>query len=130
MSYTCLICKMDPSSHSFTKISEEHGICTFYTCPRKATKYWDCPGILAHYEGVLNENNGQPWIWHFDCTGLEMKHVLEMNTALGIADLLVKKHGESLQKIVIINPTWYIHMIINVIWPFLNDHIRSLITDK
>jgi hypothetical protein len=58
-----------------------------------------------------------------------MKHVLEMNTALGIAELLVKKYGVSLQKIEIINPTWYIQLIINVIWPFLNDHIRSLIKE-
>ena len=127
MNYICPICETEPGSHSFTKICEENGISTFYTCPGKATKYWDCDGILAHYNGILKDNNNEPWIWHFDCDGLTINHAMEINTALGIVDLLIEKYGKSLQKIIIINPKCHIKIIINTIWPFLNDHIRSLI---
>ena len=27
----------------------------FYTCPAKAIKYYDCSGILQHYDGYLNQ---------------------------------------------------------------------------
>lgn len=127
MNYICHICEKTPNSHSFSKIGEENNIAIFYTCPSKAIKYYDCDGILAHYNGILNEHNGKPWIWHFDCEKFTIKHAMEINTALGISDLLVEKYGFSLKKIVIINKTWHIDLVIKIVWPFLNDHIRSLI---
>jgi len=47
----CPICKINPESHSFKKISEKNGISTYYTNPTKA-KDRDTDGILMHYENT------------------------------------------------------------------------------
>ena len=33
METICIKCTMDPTSHSFKKISEKDGVCTYYTKP-------------------------------------------------------------------------------------------------
>ena len=119
----CPVCLLDPSSHSFRKVSEQE----FYTCPAEASKYWDTEGILQHYTILLDNHGLTPWVWIFDCSGLEIKHMTELSTAYGIATLLNEKYGTHLKKIMVKNPTWHIHAIISILWPFLNDHIRGLI---
>ena len=50
----CLICQQDPGSHSFEFYGKsKEGMYMYYTCPAKATRYWDTKGILNHYEEVL-----------------------------------------------------------------------------
>ena len=41
MSYVCQICKLLPSSHSLTKMTEKKGIIYYYTCPSQAILYYD-----------------------------------------------------------------------------------------
>ena len=53
--------------------------------------------------------------------------MLELKTAHGLIKLLEEKYGKNLKKIVIINPTWHIHSLLTILWPFLNDHIQSSI---
>lgn len=123
MKNICPICNDDPTSHSFYKITND----TFYTCPAKASKYWDTQGILKHYSLLLDEHGEKPWIWIFDCHEFEIKHLLEIEVAIGIASLLSTKDGIHLQEIKIINKTWHIQSLLTILWPFLNDHIRSII---
>lgn len=127
MHYQCPVCAEDPKSHSFHKLHEDEGMMFFYTCPAKATKYADRDGILAHYDGVLREKGDKPWTWIFDCDGFELKHTLEVSLAIDMARLISETHGNSLVQICVINPTWYVSIIVNVIWPFLSRHIRSII---
>ncbi len=127
MPYSCPICAEDPTSHSLHKLLETDDHVYFYTCPGKATKYADRNGILAHYDGVLREKGDKPWTWIFDCEGFEMKHALEVSLAIDMARLISDSHGNSLAKICVINPTWHVHITVNVIWPFLSRHIRSII---
>ena len=119
----CPICIKEPNSHSFRKISNN----TFYTCPAQASKYNDTEGILNHYRLYLEKHGPNPWIWIFDSKGFELKHMLDLKTAYGIVSLLNEKYGNHLQKIIIINPTWHIHSILDIISPFLNKEIQSLI---
>jgi hypothetical protein len=54
----CKICDEDSSSHSFEfvgRTTDSKNI--YYTCPAKATKYWDTKGILSHYDEILDANN-------------------------------------------------------------------------
>ena len=75
----CPICKIDPESHSFKKVSEKNGISTYYTNPTKA-KDRNTDGILTHYENTLEEIGNKKWIWIFDSDGFDMKHSLELKT--------------------------------------------------
>jgi hypothetical protein len=120
--YECPVCSRDPTSHSFRQIAP--GI--FYTKPAEATKYWDKDGILKHYDGVLAEHQG-PWSWVFDADGFSMKHILEMDVAIGIARLITDKYSTHLEKIQIVNPTWIVTLTLHIVRPFLSKRVLELI---
>ena len=126
MPYTCKVCEDDPLSHSFKNIGTINNITYYYTCPAKATKYNDVVGITQHYDGVLSENNNQ-WIWVFDCKKFTTKHLLEVNVGIELAKLISTKFGSSLTSILIINPTWHILVVMKLVTPFLNNHMKSII---
>jgi hypothetical protein len=119
----CEICIREPGSHSFDFIRQENNINYYYTCPAKASKYWDTKGILNHYREVLDNNNNAPWIWIFDGTGFGLKHSLKIDTALGLIQLLKEDYGNSLIGIHIINPSIYIKSFYTLIYGFLNNDI-------
>ena len=123
----CPACTLNPNCHSFSKIDEKDGVSTYYTCPAKAILYKDTKGILQHYEMELEDNADLPWVWTFDCAGFTISHATEVQTAIGICQILKTKCGDSLQRIIVINPTWHIHSLLYVIWPFMTDHVRSII---
>ena len=125
--YECPVCKADPTSHSLAKLTETDDIIYYYTCPAKASKYNDREGILSHYDGELNSKGEKPWIWIFDCIGFDMRHSMEIRLAIDMAKLITRSHGDSLVKVYVINPTFFIQIIVNAIWPFLSHHIRSII---
>jgi len=126
MPYTCKICEDDPTSHSLKNIGTRDNITYYYTCPAKATKYYDTEGIIEHYDGVLSENNNR-WTWVFDCEGFNMKHLLEINVGIQLAKLITNKFSHNLINIIIINPTWHIKFVLDLVYPFLNNHMKSII---
>jgi len=115
---------MDPTSHSFKKISEKNGVITYYTNPSNSKLYTDTEGILAHYDNVLKQIENKKWIWIFDSEGFDLKHAIEVKTGIGIAKILTDKYADNLQEIKIINPTWHISTMLTAIWPFLNQRTR------
>jgi len=127
MPYICKICEDDPTSHSFKNLGIRDNIAYYYTCPAKATKYNDTEGIIEHYDGVLSENTNK-WVWIFDCEDFTMKHLLEINVGIQLAKLITNKYSTNLLSIVIVNPTWHIKIVIELIYPFLNNHMKSIIT--
>ena len=128
MSYICPLCKLQPLSHSLTKLSEKNGIIYYYTCPSQAILYYDVEGILNHYNGVLSEiPKDKEWIWIFDSFGFNLTHTLQINVAVEIAKLITHNFSTNLKKIIIINPTFYITMTHKVVMPFLNETIKNII---
>jgi len=128
MSYICPLCKLQPLSHSLTKLSEKNGIIYYYTCPSQAILYYDVEGILNHYDGVLSEiPKDKEWIWIFDSFEFNLTHALQINVAVEIAKLITNKFSKNLKKIIIINPTFYITMTHKVVMPFLNETIKNII---
>jgi hypothetical protein len=127
MPFICKDCEKDPSSHSLKNLGvDENGTRYFYTCPAKATKYDDANGIINHYDGVLSENTTE-WIWIFDGDGFNTKHLLEINVGIQLTKLIVQKHSHNLKKIIVINPSWNIKLVLDLVYPFLNNNLRSKI---
>ena len=127
MQYVCPLCKLQPSSHSLKKVLEEKGI-IYYTCPAKATLYYDVKGIINHYDGVLSEiPENKEWIWIFDSLDFGFIHAIQTNVAIELAKLISNKFSKNLKKIIIINPTYYITIIHKIIMPFLNKKTRDII---
>jgi hypothetical protein len=122
MVYKCEICEQDPSSHSLKKLGSKNGITYFYTRPSSASKYNDVDGILKHYDGVLSENI-EP----------DLKHLMETKVGICLAKLSQhfgqsQKFSHNLQNILIVNPTWHVKTVLDLISPFLNVRMKSLIT--
>lgn len=127
MNYTCPICNIDPSSHSFTKLRETDNLIYFYACPSKAKLYFDKEGILNHYTGMLNEiPKGKKWVWIFDSNEFGFKHIINFDIAIELAKL-ISTFNETLERIIIINPTFYISHTYTIIYPFLHSKIKKLI---
>ena len=126
MPYTCKICEDNPSSHSLKNIGTINNITYYYTCPAKATKYNDVVGITEHYDGVLSENNNR-WVWVFDSSKFTTKHLLEINVGIELAKLISSKFSNTLDSIIIINPTWHVLVVMQLVNPFLNTHMKSII---
>ena len=118
---------MDPTSHSFRRLTEKNGVVLYYTNPTKAKLYKDNEGILEHYTNALDSVKGRKWAWIFDSEGFDLRHAAEVSTGIGIAKLITGKYGEALEEIKIINPTWHIKTMLTAVWPFLNEKTKQKI---
>jgi hypothetical protein len=127
MEKICQKCTMDPTSHSFKRLSEKNGVVLYYTNPTKSRLYNDKDGILSHYTNALDSVKGRKWAWIFDSEGFDLKHAAEVGTGIGIAKLITGKYGETLEEIKIINPTWHIKTMLAAVWPFLNEKTKQKI---
>ena len=128
MKYICLLCLVDPLSHSLNEVFEKNNVIYYYTCPSKAKMYFDTLGIINHYDGVLSEiPENKKWIWIFDGTEFGVKHVLQIEVAIELAKLISSKFSDKLEKIIIINSNFYITSIYNIVYFFLNTKLKSIV---
>lgn len=128
MKYFCPLCSIDPTSHSLNEVFQTENVKYYYTCPSKAKLYYDTKSIINHYDGILSEiPENMSWIWIFDGTNFNFNHVLQVNVGIELGKLLSSKFSNSCKKIIIINPTKYISIIYEIIKPFLNTKIKSII---
>jgi hypothetical protein len=128
MSFSCPLCEIDPFSHSLKKITEIDDVIYFYTCPSQAKLYYDTQSILHHYNGVLSEiPDNKQWIWIFDSYNFGFTHFIQINVGIELAKLISNKYSTNLAKIIIINPTLYVSSTYNIITPFLNNKLKSII---
>lgn len=128
MVYICPLCSIDPSNHSLIKVNETEDTIIFYSCPSQAKLYFDCEGIINHYDGILSEiSKNKKWIWIFDSLDFNFNHFIQINVGIQLAKLITNKFSDNLLKIIIINPTIYISLTYNLLKPFLNNKINQLI---
>jgi hypothetical protein len=102
----------------------------FYSCPAKAPKYDDHDILIEHVDNMLSDIRGDPWIWMFDSAGFGVKHYLEIRTAQSLAKLISDKYSDSLEQIIVMNPSWHMRLTLNVVWPFLSNKIKNSILIK
>lgn len=127
MEKICAICAKEPSAHSFKKISEKNGVCTFYTKPAAATKYDDTAGVIAHIDNALRTMGNKKWIWIFDSDGFEAHHAMALQTGRGILQLIEQKYGTYLQQILFINNSWHIKAVVKAGSLALDNILQSKI---
>jgi hypothetical protein len=128
MKYICPLCAVDPLSHSLNEVFVKDKLKYYYTCPSKAKLYYDSKSIINHYEGVLSEiPENMSWIWIFDGSDFNFNHFLQMEVGIQLAKLISSKFSNNLEKIIIINPSNYISFTYEIIKPFLNKKMKSII---
>ena len=124
----CPDCDIDNKNHSFVQLWRENDIHVFYSCPGNAIKYNDTSGILLHFTNVLSyyKCSDTYWKWIFDFKGFEIKHMLEISTAIGIAKL-INNYSNYLLEIKIINTNIFTYSMLRIVKPFLNDGVKNKI---
>jgi hypothetical protein len=128
MKYICPLCAVDPLSHSLNEVFVKDNLKYYYTCPSKAKLYYDSKSIINHYEGVLSEiPENISWIWIFDSIDFNINHFLQIDVCIQLAQLISRKFSNNLEKIIIINPSNYISITYEIIKPFLNKKVKSII---
>lgn len=128
MKYICPLCDINPSSHSLTEIAEKDNVVYYYTCPAKAELYFDKTSILDHYDGVFSEiPYDKQWVWVFDGYGFNLNHFLQIEIGIELTKLVSHKFSKNLKSILVINPTFYISSVYNIIYPFLSEKMKSII---
>lgn len=127
MENDCPVCALDPTSHSLKKIGMfDDDTVIMYTKPADASRYWDRDGIIVHYDNVLSKIE-KKWMWIFDAEGFSYKHMVEIDVATSLARLISSKYSHSLQKIIIINPSFIVNIMLTIVTPFLSKNIQSLL---
>jgi hypothetical protein len=124
----CADCDSVPFSHSIILLFKKEGIHTFYSCPSKSIKYNDTTGILNHFNSLLSYYNCLNNYWEiiFDFNAFELKHMLEINTAIGMAKL-INTYSCYLLKIQVINTNLFTYSMLQVVLPFLNSSVKDKI---
>lgn len=125
----CDICAKEPYSHSFKLLQKRDDSFVYYTCVANAKKYNDENGIVYHYTRYLDQlPTDKKWVWLFDCSMLDAKHLVCYNVGVKLCELFDERiYGERLEKIVIMNPNMYVHMIYILISPFLSRSMAEKI---
>lgn len=126
MVFICKICEKCPTSHSLVKYEETADRIIYYTCPYDSTNN-DTSGIIDHYDGVLSEMNGKNWIWILDLKKFGIKNFMEISNGIALTKLITEKYSTNLQNIIVINTNIYTSTIFNIVKPFLNEKVLSLV---
>jgi len=127
METICSKCAMDPTSHSFKKLTEKNGVAIYYTNPTKAKLYKDTDGILSHYDNALAQVGNKKWIWIFDSENLDMRYCLTLKRALEFGNLIMEKYINNIIEIKVINPILPLRAMLKLGKPFVKIEVRKKI---
>lgn len=99
----CPLCAKTPTSHSFEYLGVSGAVKIFYTNPAKATSTEPIQEKLVNIQHHLKGIGGAPWIWVFDFADASMKDYMGMDFTRMVTEVLDKEHGQTLQKIILVN---------------------------
>ena len=127
----CPLCMIDSRNHSLKFLGEKNNTHYYYCCPAEARMYFDTDGILYHYNLVFSRiPRDKNWIWIFDASGFGLKHVLNPQVGIKLAQLISEKYSDNLNKIIVYGFSSYVSTIYNIIKPFLSSKIKDIIEFK
>ena len=122
----CLICKTTLDAHSFHTIpSINPNIHLLYSCPAKASQYFDSSGVLHHFSITVSKIN-KPWVYILDCSQFTLHHASQIYTSIEIAKIVLQKE-HLLERVYIIHFAWPIKLIIDAIQFLLPNSILQKI---
>lgn len=113
----CEKCIKKPGYHSFVKFGSLNEMNLFYTAPAK-TEDLDADGtkldmIKLH---MIQDTQGDPWIWVLDCTNMSFKHYMDFSFTYGLLNHLAS--DKNIQGVCVLNSNFWIrstHTILNSI---------------
>ena len=99
----CPLCAVNPTAHSFEYLGYSGAVKLYYTNPAKATSNEPVKEKLVNIQHHLKAIGGTPWIWVFDFANATMKDYMGLDFSRMVTEVLDKEHGQTLQKIIVVN---------------------------
>ena len=119
----CQRCKSTPGFHSFEHITEISGNHFFYCFPahnKESVKTReDIVNFVSHFP------TDKSWSLLFHTKGYTLSNMMPLSLAIEMGRIVQENHKETLQKIYVIEGSWFMNFLFRCIFPFLQKHMRD-----
>jgi hypothetical protein len=113
-------------AHSFIRFGcAVNGENLYYTAPARARDYKESAQKLADFKIHLEEARGGPWIWIFDCAGIEYKHYSSLEFIQELGRVFMTEHADTLKAIIVIHPTMILKAAVATCRPFMKKELMA-----
>jgi hypothetical protein len=119
----CQRCKETPGYHSFEYLTEISGNHFFYCFPahnkQSVRTHEDMLNFVGHFP------KDKSWSLVFHANGYGLSHMMPLSVAMAMGRLVQEDFSETLQKIYIVQGSWFMNFMCRCIFPFLTKKIRE-----
>ena len=119
----CESCRSQPGYHSFQHIADVSGQQYFYCFPahnkQSVRTHQDMLNFASHFP-----SEGQ-WNLLFHARGYGMSHMMPLPIALELGRIVQEQHKMRLQKIYVIEGSWFMQFLLRCILPFLQKDMKE-----
>ena len=123
----CVHCRIDPTTHSFSKLTMRGPAHVFYTDFLRVKEYSPPQSIMDHLSASLDPLEGQPWIWLLDCEHFAFRHASKAPYFFGLIRIFKERYCGSLQGIYVLHGSSLLQSTLTLIMPLLDRNILSMI---
>ena len=119
----CQRCVMQPNYHSFQLLADISGTHYFYCFPahnkQSVRTREDMLNFVSHFP------QDKQWSLLFHANGYGMANMMPLFLALELGQIVQEKHAQILQKVFVIEGTWFFQFLLKCIFPFLSLKMRE-----
>ncbi len=119
----CQRCLATPNYHSFESLADISGIHYFYCFPahnkQSVRTRDDMLNFVSHFP------KDRQWSLLFHANGYSIANMMPISVALEMGKLVQEDHRQTLQKIFIIEGSWFFQFLFKCIFPFLSLQMRD-----
>ena len=127
----CEKCKVNPSYHNFKLLGQLHdGARVVYSCPAAAIEVCPTKEAFPEYIAHLEEASQYNWIWIVDCKGIQSKNIPTLEVLKQMCETMQTRFIHKIVAVYLIQMDWRMHMVLNLIQPFLTPITKKKIHTK
>jgi hypothetical protein len=119
----CERCKLEPNYHSFQLLADISGIHYFYCFPahnkQSVRTREDMLNFVSHFP------SDKPWSLVFHANGYGLATMMPISIALEMGKIVQENHRDTLQKVFVIEGSWFFQFLLKCIFPFLSLQMRE-----
>jgi hypothetical protein len=126
---SCKKCTADPQFHNFDFVSRHpSGDAIYYTSPAKGKQRSMKEDSIPDYMSHMDDASTTGWVWLIDCSGMESFHMPSLPVLRQFMNIIQERYRFVLKKVYIININWKMHVILNMVKPFMKEEAKERIS--
>jgi hypothetical protein len=119
----CQRCEETPGFHSFDLLGDVSGTAFYYCYPahnkQSVRTQEDMLNFVSHFP------IDRPWSLVFHANGYGLSNMMPLSIAIEMGNLVQETHKKTLQKIYIVEGSWFMNFLLRCIFPFLQKSMRN-----